>query len=140
MIHGLVGIAATAFVVAVVLLLLLSMRRARGGGGRGRRRRLPYGPPATGKRGDTRVCPLCAARLEHGEVVRSVAYPQDGAVGRLMHITGCVYCYDGARERHCPVCGAVVARDEYLIARVYKQPDKPHVSVIGCVHCVNSRH
>ncbi|MDR2344282.1 MAG: hypothetical protein LBD86_07115 [Spirochaetaceae bacterium] len=90
-----------------------------------------------GKRGDARTCPLCAARFEQGDNVKSKIFPPSGRDYRLLHISGCGYCMNGERQRLCPVCGAELSTGEYLIARIWQHPVKPEVRVQGCVHCIS---
>jgi hypothetical protein len=93
--------------------------------------------PTEGVAGDPRTCPLCAAKFEHGELVRSKAFPtSESEKGwRMLHMEGCRYCLNGKRVRVCPVCGAQVDVTEYLVARLYERPGKSHVHILGCVHC-----
>lgn len=88
-----------------------------------------------GTAGNPRTCPLCSSPLEYGEKVKSAAFPGIPNQGRTMHISGCVYCMDGSRQRTCPVCGAVLRVDEYLIARMFDHPGRSHVHVLGCTQC-----
>jgi hypothetical protein len=93
-----------------------------------------------GERGDARTCPICAARFEHGETVKSKIFlPLPGRFDRLLHITGCPFCLQGERERKCPVCGGALSPDDYLVARIWQRPGKSHVSVQGCVRCLVGR-
>ncbi|GHV90809.1 hypothetical protein AGMMS50268_13120 [Spirochaetia bacterium] len=85
--------------------------------------------------GDPQTCPVCAAKLEKGELVKSSAFPSFNGKDRLMHIKGCVYCLDGNRPRYCPVCGAALGDEEYLISRMFERPGRSHVHVIGCNRC-----
>jgi predicted nucleic acid-binding Zn ribbon protein len=102
----------------------------------GIRSRSQSGPQVeSGKPGNPRVCPVCAAKLEHGERVKSDAFPGIPGQGRLMHIWGCVYCLDGSRKRLCPVCGASIRTDQMLVARMFEKPGHSHVHVLGCGHC-----
>jgi hypothetical protein len=89
----------------------------------------------SGNPGDARVCPVCAAKLMPGERVQSSAFPGLPGQGRMMHIFGCVYCLNGGRERKCPVCGDVIDVEEILVARMFEQPGRSHVHVLGCSHC-----
>jgi hypothetical protein len=93
--------------------------------------------PEEGVAGDPRTCPLCAAKFDHGELVRSKAFPASGGGKgwRMLHMEGCKYCMSGKRLRICPVCGANVTPNEYLIARLYERPGKSHVHILGCLHC-----
>jgi hypothetical protein len=42
----------------------------------------------------------------------------------------------GERRRLCPVCGAELSVNDYLVARIWQQLDKPEVRIQGCVHCI----
>ncbi|MDR2521574.1 MAG: hypothetical protein LBC72_03345 [Spirochaetaceae bacterium] len=95
--------------------------------------------PQDGTRGEARTCPVCAARFELGENVRSVVFPATGRHDRLLHMLGCKFCLKGGRVRKCPVCDAELTVDEYLIARIFERPGKSHVHVQGCVHCLNPK-
>jgi hypothetical protein len=89
-----------------------------------------------GIRGEPRTCPICAARFEHGENVRSKRFPAvEGKEERTLHILGCIYCADGERERLCPVCKATLTVDEWLTAKIFSREDKDHVHIVGCNHC-----
>ncbi len=94
-----------------------------------------------GVAGMPRTCPVCSARLEMGERVKSSAFPSMGANDRLMHILGCPFCMDATkpRPRRCPVCDTVLAQDEYLIARLFDRPGRSHVHVLGCGRCRGRR-
>jgi hypothetical protein len=85
--------------------------------------------------GAPRTCPVCCARLDKGERVKSAAFPSLGGYDRLMHISGCYYCLEGERRRVCPVCGAVLREDDFLVARLFEKPVRSHVHVLGCSHC-----
>lgn len=88
-----------------------------------------------GSSGAPRTCPVCSAWLVPGERVKSTAFPSLKGKDRMMHITGCVYCIEGNRLRICPVCGAELARDEILFARLFDKPGRSHVHILGCSHC-----
>ncbi|GHV85580.1 hypothetical protein AGMMS50230_11880 [Spirochaetia bacterium] len=90
--------------------------------------------------GAPRTCPVCSARLERGERVKSSAFPSMGGADRMMHISGCVYCLEGDRRRVCPVCGAVLREEEFLIARLFEKPVRSHVHVLGCTRCKMRRN
>ncbi|MDR2047968.1 MAG: hypothetical protein LBP69_00790 [Treponema sp.] len=98
-------------------------------------------PKEEGFPGAPRTCPVCCAKLENGERVKSAAFPSFNGAERLMHISGCVYCIEGDRRRICPVCNAVLRSDEYLVARFYekKKPQRAHVHVLGCSRCKERR-
>ena len=85
--------------------------------------------------GAPRTCPVCCAKLEKGERVKSAAFPSLGGYDRLMHISGCVYCLENDRRRVCPVCGAVLREEEFLVARLFEKPVRSHVHVLGCNRC-----
>ena len=99
-----------------------------------KRRRSPK-PKGESFPGAPRTCPVCCARLNKGERVKSAAFPSLGGYDRLMHISGCVYCIQGDRRRVCPVCGAVLREEEFLVARLYEKPVRSHVHVLGCSRC-----
>jgi hypothetical protein len=88
--------------------------------------------------GEPKTCPVCAARLPPGELVKSAAFPAAGGKDRMMHIFGCIYCLEGERARSCPVCGSVIDRDEILFARIFDKPGRSHVHVLGCSRCRRS--
>jgi hypothetical protein len=92
-----------------------------------------------GKAGDPQTCPVCAARLPRGMLVRSAAFPSQNGRDRLMHIIGCPFCLEGApeqrRPRVCPVCHKPLGDTEHLFARVFERPQKSHVHVLGCINC-----
>jgi hypothetical protein len=89
--------------------------------------------------GAPRTCPVCCARLENGERVKSSAFPSLGGYDRLMHISGCCYCLEGDRRRVCPVCGAVRQEKEFLIEKKKEKPVRSHVHVLGCSRCKMKR-
>ncbi|MDR0663852.1 MAG: hypothetical protein LBF80_07250 [Spirochaetaceae bacterium] len=89
-----------------------------------------------GKRGETCVCPVCAALFEPGDNVKSKILPPGGQNYRILHISGCKFCLGGDRRRLCPVCGAELSTEEYLVARIWQKPDMPEVRIQGCVHCI----
>ena len=90
-----------------------------------------------GAPGDPQVCPVCSARLNKGELVKSQAFPSlTGGRDRFMHIRGCVYCLEGNRPRCCPVCGASLRNNEILVARMFQRSlRRSHVHVLGCSRC-----
>jgi len=92
-------------------------------------------PSGEGFPGAPRTCPVCSAKLNKGERVKSSAFPSMGGYDRLMHISGCCYCLEGDRNRVCPVCGTVLYEKEFLIARLFEKPARSHVHVIGCSRC-----
>jgi predicted nucleic acid-binding Zn ribbon protein len=106
--------------------------RVSGGRGKGKRK---YQGIKSSYPGAPRTCPVCSAKLEHGERVKSAAFPGIPGQGRLMHISGCIYCMDGDRRRICPVCGATLRDDQFLIARMFEKPTRSHVHVLGCSQC-----
>ena len=99
-----------------------------------RKSRVPR-PKGTSFPGAPRTCPVCSARLEKGERVKSAAFPSLGGSDRMMHIAGCIYCLKGNRRRVCPVCGTVLREDEILVARLFEKPVRSHVHVLGCSRC-----
>ena len=92
-------------------------------------------PRSEGVPGAPRTCPVCCAKLEKGERVKSSAFPSLGGHDRMMHISGCCYCLQGGRRRVCPVCNTVLREEEFLIARLFEKPVRSHVHVIGCTRC-----
>ena len=100
-----------------------------------RRRRRGPRPKGIGIPGDSRTCPVCSAKLEKGERVKSSAFPSMGGTDRLMHISGCCYCLEGDRSRICPVCGIILREGEFLVARLFEKPVRSHVHVLGCTRC-----
>ncbi|GHT65541.1 hypothetical protein FACS1894110_07670 [Spirochaetia bacterium] len=141
------------FILIVIGILLLWIgftlffgnRRGRGRGGnkgghgpsagKHRRGQVSQESIEEGIAGDPQVCPICSAKLPKGELVKSSAFPSLNGRDRLMHIQGCVYCLKGKRPRYCPVCGASLRDDEYLISRIFERPGRSHVHVIGCNQC-----
>ena len=103
-----------------------------------RARRKPRG---AGIPGEPQICPVCSARLNEGELVRSSAFPSlNGGKDRFMHIKGCLYCIRGDRSRVCPVCGIILKDNEILISRMYERPGRrAHVHVLGCTRCRGHR-
>jgi hypothetical protein len=96
------------------------------------------GKAGEGWAGETQSCPVCSARLENIQLVKSVAFPSLNGRDRMMHIQGCVFCLDGdqPRPRTCPVCHSPLEEEEYLFARVFERSSrKPHVHILGCRHC-----
>jgi hypothetical protein len=86
--------------------------------------------------GSPQTCPVCSARLDDGELVKSSAFPSFNGKDRLMHLRGCVYCLEGGRPRICPVCGVHLKDNEILIARIFERPRRrSHVHVMGCSRC-----
>jgi hypothetical protein len=96
-------------------------------------------PPrkGSGLPGEPQVCPVCSARLDKGQLVKSQAFPSlTGGKDRLMHIRGCAFCLGGSRARVCPVCGALLTDNDILIARMFERPHRrSHVDVLGCSRC-----
>ena len=90
--------------------------------------------------GAPRTCPVCCARLNEGELVKTHAFPSlNGGQDRLMHIKGCVFCLYGERDRICPVCKNILREDEILVCRMFERRysfrKRPHVHVLGCSRC-----
>jgi len=111
-------------------------------GGRGKwfrvRRSRAHEPSAEeGAPGDPQTCPVCAAKLDGGQLVSSLAFPSlNGGKDRFMHIRGCVYCLSGRRNRLCPVCERILKGDEILVCRLFERPRRrAHVHVLGCTCC-----
>lgn len=55
----------------------------------------------------------------------------------LVYMYGCRHCYppSSAVPRSCPVCGAEVPQDGYVIARMFERQGRKHVHVLGCTQC-----
>ncbi|MDR2701035.1 MAG: hypothetical protein LBB72_01225 [Spirochaetaceae bacterium] len=98
-----------------------------------------FRPKGEGVPGAPRTCPVCSAKLENGERVKSIAFPSMGGAERFMHISGCIYCLEGERRRACPVCNAALRSEEFLVARLYEKPGRSHVHVLGCSRCKMKR-
>jgi hypothetical protein len=131
-------------VIGVFLLwfgysLFFGVPHSAGGGRAPKARKWGKTPRGEGFPGAPRTCPVCSARLEHGERVKSAAFPAMGHTDRLMHISGCPYCLEGDRERSCPVCGHILEEHEILIARMFEKPGRSHVHVLGCSRCRGPR-
>jgi hypothetical protein len=92
-----------------------------------------------GQAGMPQVCPVCSARLDKGELVKSLAFPNvTGGSDRLMYIKGCFTCLERDVPRRCPVCGLSLSMEDYLVSRIFDRPHgKNHVHVLGCNHCKN---
>jgi len=110
-------------------------------GGSLRKRRGGLKPPGESMPGDPQTCPVCAAKLNPGELVSSSAFPSlNGGKDRFMHIRGCLYCLRGDRDRVCPVCGIVLKGNEILISRLFERKgNRSHVHVLGCSKCRGPR-
>ena len=105
------------------------------GSGRKRRNLKPRGISFPGA---PQTCPVCSAKLNEGELVKSLAFPSlNGGKDRFIHIKGCLYCLYGERNRVCPVCGHILSEKEILICRMFERPRRPHVHVLGCSNCRN---
>jgi hypothetical protein len=128
----LLGIAAAALLAAVFLFLYISFfRRAPASSVQPAAAAIPEG-----KQGEAQICPICAARIDRGDAVKSKVFPPSGRSGRLLHILGCKYCRKGERRRSCPICGAELSPDDYLVGRIWRLPGKPQVQIQGCVKCI----
>jgi hypothetical protein len=105
-----------------------------------KKRRRHKRPKGEALPGSPQTCPVCSARLDDGELVKSSAFPSFNGKDRLMHIRGCVYCLGGGRARVCPVCGVLLKDNEILIARIFERPRRrSHVHVLGCTRCRGPR-
>jgi len=88
------------------------------------------------KKTATSYCPVCSSQLGRESLVKTIVYPSETGLDRLMHIHGCMFCLDGYLKRTCPVCGDSLGYDEILIARMFDRPGRhPHVHILGCSHC-----
>jgi hypothetical protein len=110
---------------------------------RGRQGKAAEPAEIEGRAGDPQTCPVCAARLPPGVLVKSAIYPPVNGADRLMHIMGCPFCLEGEaakrRPRICPVCHQALGDSEFLFARVFERPGKSHVHVLGCINCRRPR-
>jgi len=86
---------------------------------------------------DFQACPICSSKLKKGDLVKTLAFPSiTGGKDRLMHIRGCAYCINGRLQRNCPICGASLALDDILVARIFERPGRrAHVHITGCNKC-----
>ncbi len=104
-------------------------------------------------------CPLCGTMLRRGETVHSVVFSgpahaesiTPGTAARkpasrqiddcLAHLFGCPYCHPANDDhpRNCPVCSRTIPADGYVIARMFEQPGRKHVHVLGCTECRTRR-
>jgi len=103
-----------------------------------RRRQINNIKPKKETSNDPQSCPICSAKLKKGDLVKTMAFPSiTGGKDRLMHIKGCAFCINpGGMERHCPVCGASLALDDILVARIFERPNRrAHVHIVGCNKC-----
>jgi len=92
-----------------------------------------------GQPGDPQVCPVCSMLMFKGDLVKTIAFPSsEGSSDRLMYIKGCFSCTDKGKKipRKCPVCGAKMGVDDFLVARMFERKfEKNHVHVLGCNQC-----
>jgi len=96
----------------------------------------------TPRQGNPKTCPVCRTYLQHGERIKSAAFPETGTHERLMHIFGCPFCYgdDPVAPRRCPVCGATLRPQDFLVARLFSRTGRSHVHVLGCTRCRERRN
>jgi hypothetical protein len=93
--------------------------------------------------GKIRTCPLCGHVLLKGQKVKSLLFrggtEAGGVKEQVAHLLGCPFCYPPNREhkRVCPVCGAILPPEGYLIARFFSRKGKKrkHIHVLGCTEC-----
>ncbi|MCL2758691.1 MAG: hypothetical protein FWD22_00545 [Treponema sp.] len=89
-----------------------------------------------GRPGDAKVCPVCSIIMVKGDLVKTIAFPSAGSIDRLMYIKGCYSCIENDLPRKCPICGAKMSLDDFLVARFFERPyEKNHVHVLGCNQC-----
>ena len=83
------------------------------------------------------TCLICYSKLEKGDLMKTLAFPSiSGGLDRLIHIQGCLYCLGGELARKCPVCGASISINGFLVARMFERRfRRPHVHVLGCSRC-----
>jgi hypothetical protein len=88
--------------------------------------------------GDPQICPICSSKLYRGDLLETSAFPSvTGGRNRIMQIRGCMHCLSGDVERYCPVCGAPLADNDILVARMFerKRNRRAHVHILGCSRC-----
>jgi len=126
-----VGIVLLWFIYSVLMGQWMRLRRGGRKPGKSRAR------PGSVIVGDPKVCLVCRAKLEEGELIETQAFPSmGGSREKQMHIQGCVYCLSGERERSCPVCAAVLSREDKLIAKLFDRSlRRHHVHILGCDYC-----
>jgi hypothetical protein len=124
---------------SIVLGVLLSFLLKNKGG------KIKHTQPEQAARG--RPCPLCGSLLQKGQRVHTVVYSSSpSAPDKLVHMFGCPYCFprkeedlllprDGEIPRFCPACKKEIAREGYVVARMFDKKPKPHVHVLGCTGC-----
>jgi hypothetical protein len=85
--------------------------------------------------GKERSCPICGQVMPEGTRVRSVVYP--GKPYSVTDVYGCPSCYPAnpLHKRICPVCDKELAREGYLIGRMFERPGRKHVHIMGCTGC-----
>jgi hypothetical protein len=90
-----------------------------------------------GKPGDPQICPVCSIKLVKGQQIKTTAFPSvSGGTDRLMYIRGCYSCLNEGVPRKCPICGAKLNLDDYLVARMFDRGKrKNHVHILGCNRC-----
>lgn len=93
------------------------------------------------KPGHPQFCPVCSTKLKRGELVKSTAFPSlSGGRDRTMYINGCRHCINSDTYRKCPICGAALAIEDFLVTRMFERPNRRnHVHVLGCNHCKKSK-
>ena len=89
------------------------------------------------KPGDPATCPVCSMKMLKGELVKTIAFSGSSqSIDRLVHIKGCLSCLEKDLPRRCPVCGAKLSVDDYLISRMFERRfQKNHIHVLGCNKC-----
>lgn len=80
------------------------------------------------------LCPICSSVLHKGDRVKSIAFPSINNE-RIAHIKGCPHCIAGEELRFCPVCKAILRKDEILTARMIQENGKTSMKIFGCSHC-----
>jgi hypothetical protein len=90
-----------------------------------------------GKPGDPQICPVCSMEMLKGDLIKTTAYPNsNGGIDRLMYIKGCYSCLENDLPRKCPICGAKLSLDDFLVSRMFERSfQKNHVHILGCNKC-----
>ncbi len=89
------------------------------------------------------TCPLCGSPLQKGENLITRVYRPMTVPDQRCTISGCPHCYpvcESGVQRKCPVCGKVVPKNGYLIARLFNRTEgKKHVMITGCSECAKTQ-
>lgn len=87
-------------------------------------------------------CPLCGSGLQKGENMISKVFRPMNVPDQRCIISGCPHCFpvcESGVKRQCPVCGARVGAQGYLVSRLFnKTGGKKHVMIVGCNSCLKN--